>query len=62
MAKFECITGKTYEVPDKSCLLCKHCTDIFVDFINGPYLVFCENYSDTSSGIKGECEDFIKEE
>lgn len=62
MAKFNCITGKTYEVPEKSCLLCNHCTDIFVDYTHGPYLVICEIHTDTNYGIIGNCEDFIKEE
>ena len=26
----------------KSCLICKHCTDIFWDYTHGPYMLFCE--------------------
>ena len=62
MAKVKCITAKTYEVPDKSCLLCEHCTDIFVDFTNGPYLIICDKHTDTSNGINGKCEDFKEEQ
>ena len=29
--------------PRKCCLICKHCTDIFWDYTNGPYMTFCEN-------------------
>lgn len=41
MREFKCENGKTYEVPDKCCLTCKHCTDIWYDYTNGPYATFC---------------------
>ena len=27
---------------DKDCLFCDHCTDIFWDYTNGPYMIFCD--------------------
>lgn len=26
---------------EKSCFFCKHCTDIFFDYTNGPYMFIC---------------------
>lgn len=48
---------KEYEcdVPDKHCLVCKHCTDVFYDLANGPYMFIC------NKGLGGEwqkCEGF----
>ena len=37
------LTGKViFSLPDKCCAFCKHCTDIFYDYTNGPYLFFCD--------------------
>lgn len=44
MRIFSCANGKTYQVPDKCCLNCQHCTDIFYDAL-GPYLVCCDVHS-----------------
>ena len=46
MKTFECITGKKYNVPDKCCLVCKRCSDIYVDD-NGPYAVCCDHTAAT---------------
>lgn len=48
---------KEYEcdVPDKHCLVCKHCTDVFFDYTHGPYLFICELYHD---GRWEGCPDF----
>lgn len=27
---------------DNHCLFCDHCTDVFWDFTNGPYMMICE--------------------
>ena len=48
-------------VPDKSCLLCDHCTDVFWDCTNGPYMFFCEEDEDTEQGALGNCERFVEE-
>ena len=35
--------GMVFELKTrKSCLICKHCTDIFWDYTHGPYMLFCE--------------------
>lgn len=39
---FEAITGKKYIAKKYACLFCKHCSEILVDYTNGPYLVACE--------------------
>lgn len=27
---------------DTDCLFCKHCSDVFWDYTNGPYLIICD--------------------
>lgn len=27
---------------DKDCLFCDHCSDIFWDYSNGPYMIICD--------------------
>ena len=27
---------------DKDCLFCEHCTDVFWDYSNGPYMIICD--------------------
>lgn len=29
-------------VADGECLVCKHCTDVFLDATHGPYMTVCE--------------------
>lgn len=54
MYKFK-IGFKTY-CSTKSCFICKHCTDIFYDATNGPYLAICDMGKDADSD---ECNDFV---
>ena len=28
--------------PDNCCLFCRHCSDVYWDYTNGPYMFFCE--------------------
>lgn len=42
MLKFRCDSGKTYVLPERVCLFCDHCTDIFWDYSHGIYMVICE--------------------
>ena len=35
---------KHWLLPDKHCVFCNHCTDIFWDYTNGPYIVLCDKY------------------
>lgn len=34
--------GVTVRAPEKCCLFCKHCDDIWWDYTNGPYMLSCE--------------------
>ena len=29
-------------VPENYCVFCKHCSDVFWDCTNGPYMCFCD--------------------
>lgn len=58
MNEFKCDNGHTYIVKDKSCLVCGHCTDVFWDYTNGPYLVICELHDELISD--GTCKDYIE--
>lgn len=42
MRIFNCENGSQYVCPDKACVFCDHCTDIFYDYTHGPYLICCE--------------------
>lgn len=54
------------EAPPTSCFFCKHLTDVFWDYTNGPYLFFCDVDHDvdgncldkTESGLIGQCREF----
>ena len=48
--------------PDNCCLFCDHCTDVWWDYENGPYMFFCVVDKDTSKGARGACEYFLEEE
>ena len=52
-----------YEVmaPINSCYFCQHCTDIWFDYTNGPYMFLCLKEADTQQGIQGKCEQFLLE-
>lgn len=56
--------GYTIYAYPKSCFFCKHCTDIFYDFTNGPYSFSCdldsiEYIPDRERiGLSGKCIDF----
>lgn len=52
---WEAITGKKYAVRINSCFFCEHNTDIFVDYTNGPYMLFCDLDRDTDAGCNGKC-------
>lgn len=51
-----------------SCFFCDHCTDIWYDFENGPYMFDCAKQGEDEDngvrilrGLKGECPDFMEE-
>lgn len=56
------LTGRrTYKCPHKACVFCDHCTDVWWDYSNGPYMMVCEIRGDVERGFIGECEMFIEE-
>lgn len=59
---FECENGTVYGIPydTKCCLICKHCTDIWYDYTNGPYMFSCELNEDTRECIN--CNSFELQE
>lgn len=56
--------GVVVRAPETCCLFCKHCTDIFWDYTNGPYWMFCEKHDNITKvgGHVGNCPDFQEEE
>ncbi len=54
---YECEFYKVL-APDKSCLFCKHCCDVFYDYTNGPYMFFCNTDGDTNQGAFANCNKF----
>lgn len=51
----------TVRAPERCCLFCKHCTDVFWDFSHGPYMMLCDIHEDVTDGAKGQCDDFKEE-
>lgn len=43
---------------ENSCFFCQHCTDIFFDYTNGPYMFICDEDADTIKGCDGQCKLF----
>lgn len=68
MREYKCIDsigpGVVVRAPEKACLFCEHCTDVFWDYTGGPYLMFCEKHEDVTEvdGPWGNCPDFQEEE
>jgi len=54
-------TSEHYEcdAPDKYCLFCKHCTDVFWDYTNGPYMCIGDT---PNCGDWKKCNSFEEEE
>ena len=66
MKHFKC---EFYEVdaPDKCCLFCKHCQDVFWDHANGPYafgcrLTFKDDIGEILFGWNEDCENFEEDD
>ena len=61
---------KYYEVdvPANHCLFCKHCTDVFWDYTNGPYAFGCDLTSNGDGIMEASfeppknCENFEEDE
>jgi len=64
-AVYECEYYKCDAHP-RGCLFCKHCTDVWFDYTNGPYMFLCDKHEGendpTQQGIRGKCKMFEKEE
>ena len=61
---FLCENGKIYGCRPDFCSVCKHCTDIFWDYFNGPYMFTCECGMEYEPGCKyyeDDGEDHTKE-
>ena len=41
---YQCDSGRLYELPERACVFCTHCTDIFWDFSHGIYKLYCEHH------------------
>lgn len=55
--------GPTWLCPPKACMFCDHCSDIYWDYTNGPYLCFCNlDIDPNTGGYEGKCDSFIEEE
>ena len=63
---------KVYECDDykcdahpRGCLFCKHSTDVWWDFTNGPYMIMCDIDTEgkelTRKGFIGKCKHFEEE-
>lgn len=57
MRRYKC---EYYEcdAPDNCCLFCEHCTDVFFDYTNGPYMFLCDK---GHGGDWNTCGDFKEE-
>ena len=63
MREYTCednIASVTVLAPDKCCLFCKHCTDVYWDYSHGPYMMICIKHDDVfdCGGARGTCKDF----
>ena len=59
---YECDEYKCDAHP-RGCFFCKHCTDVFYDYTNGPYMIICELQKENDQdmptfGCIGECKHF----
>lgn len=57
MKLYKCDNGYYYKGPEKSCLFCIHCTDIFYDYSHGPYMFICDKNLEYTTNCEGFEED-----
>lgn len=56
---FKCENGHLYRFPEKSCVFCEHCSDIFYDYSHGPYMLICDLGINTDNGnLSAKCMKF----
>ena len=60
MRRYEC-EYYSVDAPARSCLFSAHCTDVFWDYSNGPYMFLCDADADVERGAVGECSVFAEE-
>lgn len=67
MRVYECEYYAVY-AHTRSCFFCKHCSDMWFDYQNGPYMYICSyptkaDMEDHSiEGMKGKCNNFEEDE
>lgn len=54
---YECDEYKCDAHPN-GCMFCKHSTDVFYDYTNGPYMIVCDGNHSTKKGFIGKCKHF----
>ena len=59
MKEYQFEYGPCLLLPDNHCVFCEHCTDIFWDYTNGPYMVGCKLHR-TIQAIYDNCIDFTE--
>lgn len=60
--KYQLEGGYTVEAPDRCCLFCDHCTDIWWDW-GGIWGLTCDIHDEVEvlKGAEGQCERFVEE-
>ena len=54
--------GVTVRAPERCCLFCKHCSDVYWDYTNGPYMMICSADHEETLGYHAKCEYFEEDE
>ena len=60
MRRYEC-EFYSVDAPARSCLFCEHCTDVFWDYTNGPYMFLCDVNADVEAAFANRCGSFEEE-
>ena len=50
--------GVTVRAPERCCLFCKHCSDVYWDYTHGPYMMICAADHEETLGYHAKCEYF----
>ena len=50
--------GVTVRAPERCCLFCKHCSDVYWDYTHGPYMTICAEGHDEKIGGQAKCKYF----
>lgn len=62
---FQIEMGPKIGAHEHSCLFCKHLTDFFWDYTNGPYMFFCDveaGNDNVSASFDGKCPMYEEED